>query len=519
MDKRIPIFVGLCVTLCVFVWLFFSWTFNRYYVHEGYSLQLRYKGPLVFGSRKTAKIGHWAEEGEIGILREMRGPGRHFYCPVWYERRLVSDVVVEPGKVGVVTCKIGDPLPEGQFLVDGEIGETSHKGILRKVLGPGRYRINPYGYEVKIVGIQQIKNKHSGWVTIPIGYVGVVTNLSDNPVLKQNPGIQDAVLPPGIYPMNPNEQQVDIISVGYMETTVSVEQVVDENGSPKLDASGEPMVSGKTGINFPSNDGFPIFMDFTAVWGLMPEQCPHAVRTFGTLEMVEEKIVLPQIESICRNNGSKYAAVQLLVGEEREKFQETSLIEFQKVLSEKEISLLYGLVRHTYIPEQVRLPIQQSFVADELTITREQEQLTARTEALLKEAEKNVGLATEKVNVDTERQYQTKLAEGDREAKRIEAETARLIAAIDKQTAQLRAQATAILGEAENKGKQMVEQAKADKFRLAVQAFGTANAYNNWTFATGLPDNIELDLFYAGEGTLWTDMKDVGLRAIVPAKK
>jgi len=60
-------------------------------------------------------------------------------------------VLIKPNEVGVVTCKLGDPLPEGEFLVDGEVGETKSQGVLRKVLGPGRYRINTYGYEVKIV--------------------------------------------------------------------------------------------------------------------------------------------------------------------------------------------------------------------------------------------------------------------------------------------------------------------------------------------------------------------------------
>ena len=31
--------------------------------------------------------------------------------------------------------------------------------------------------------------------------------------------------------------------------------------------------------------------------------------------------------------------------------------------------------------------------------------------------------------------------------------------------------------------------------------------YNLWVFATELPDDIELNLLYAGEGTFWTDLK------------
>jgi hypothetical protein len=42
-----------------------------------------------------------------------------------------------------------------------------------------------------------------------------------------------------------------------------------------------------------------------------------------------------------------------------------------------------------------------------------------------------------------------------------------------------------------------------------VKAFGNAGAYTKWQFAEGLPEDIQLQLFYAGEGTLWTDLKGV----------
>lgn len=96
----------------------------------------------------------------------------------------------------------------------------------------------------------------------------------------------------------------------------------------------------------------------------------------------------------------------------------------------------------------------------------------------------------------------------------------KLVAAIEKETAALEVEANKILGEAENKGTQMVEEAKSDRFHLAVKAFGTPQAYNNWIFASGLPDDVQLQLLYAGQGTLWTDMdkakSNFGVRAMIP---
>ena len=193
-------------------WLIVEWTINYHWVPEGASMRLRYKGPPLpipgLGGRDPARRGAFAkvEEGsrtpaELGVLEQMVGPGRHFYCPLWWECEIVPDVVIAPGEVGIVTSKMGDDLPEGEFLVDGDIGTTTHNGILRKVLSPGRYRINSYAYKVDKVETEIIQSggqsKQAGWVQIPTGYVGVVTNLSGNPMTGKSAGIQPDVLPPG----------------------------------------------------------------------------------------------------------------------------------------------------------------------------------------------------------------------------------------------------------------------------------------------------------------------------------
>src|SRR5687768_14717532 len=100
---RIIAGVVLLVMAAAVLFVAFNWTVNRIYVEEGKSLRLRYKGPLVFGSRKQASEGQFGKEGEIGVLEQLRGPGRHFYCPIWWERKLIDDVVVNIGEVGVVT--------------------------------------------------------------------------------------------------------------------------------------------------------------------------------------------------------------------------------------------------------------------------------------------------------------------------------------------------------------------------------------------------------------------------------
>ena len=518
---RIVSSVLVVFVAAVLAWAVFEWTVNRIYVPPGKSLQLRYKGPILFGSSEKAKPGHFAEEGQVGVLAQLRGPGRHFYCPIWWQREIVADFVVAPGEVAIVTSKLGDPLPPGEFIVDGDIGETKHKGILRKAYGPGRYRANPYAYEFKKIKVEErtVGNqvKKAGWIDIPTGYVGVVTQKTADPANGKEAGIQDKVLPPGIYPINPHQAEVDVVEVGYRETSIHVTTKKDAQGKIALDESGEPLPVPNTGINFPSNDGFEIQMDFTAIWGVMPDKAAEIVQKFGNIDAVDEKVIGPQSESICRNNGSKFGAVELLVGDTRLTFQNETTADFEEVLKDKGVSLLYGLVRHIYIPQQIREPIQQSFIADELKLTRDQEQETAKTEATLREAEQKVELETERVKVETEKLVASVKAEGDKEAKEIAAETKQLVAAVDRQAAELDAQKTVVLGEADAKAEQLQAEAKAQKFTLAVEAFGTPDAFTQWQFAEGLPETINLEMIYAGEGTLWTDLK--GVMPTVPLRQ
>ena len=448
----------------------------------------------------------------------MPGPGRHFYSPLEYETKLVPDLIVPPGKLGVVLAKFGKPLPAGTYLTDA----PGYRGIRRRVLTPGRYRMNEYAYDVKLIDVDACvepntrgRRKEGDPTLIPPGYVGVVTNKIDDPRTKQVQGIQKDVLQPGIYFLNPVEKRIDIISVGYAETSLTVETAktpAGTTGDTRGDRLGklaamEPVYAPGKGIEFPSNDGFLIHLDFTAIWGITPEQAPEVVRQFGMLGDVEQKVILPQIGSICRLHGSKRGAVDLLVGDTREAFQNETSKELEQVLASKGLSLLFGLTRHIYVPAQVREPIQRAKIADELTRTRDQEQLTAKTEADLTEAKAKVMLEERRTIASTTKLVAGVEAEGEKQAKEIEATTEKLIAETDAKTAAFAAQTTTTLGQAAARSTELVREAEADRFRQYVKALGSPDAYNRYVFAEGLSPNLRLGVFYAGPGTFWTDLK------------
>ncbi len=535
--------LGVVGLLAVVVGYFgiWTWSFCRVEVPPGKAARLRYKGPWPFGNVEKTPEGTLVQLDDrgrptrAGVIGAMVGPGRHFYSPLEYEVTIVDDVLIRPGQLGVVTSKVGKSLPPGRFLADTD----DERGIRRKVLTPGRYRINDYAFDVEIVPVNRcvetaggVQFKDGDALLIPAGYVGVVTNKASNPATGEVQGTQDEVLQPGIYYLNPFEKRVDILSVGYNETTLSVETKRNPDGTiayapPPAPLPGAPPVEealsrdpiyvpGK-GIEFPSKDGFPIHIDFTAIWGILPDQAPDVIRQFGSqkgpggdanaLKVVEQNVILPQIESLSRLNGSRQGAVDLLIGDSREEFQTDLSEELERVLADKNLTLLFGLTRHLYVPAAVREQIQRSKIANEVTITLEQQQLTEQAKGALNAASAMVVLAERTTKAATGRKVAELGAEGEKKAGQLAAEAEQLAAEIDAQTALIDAQITTTMGRAEAMKTELANRAQADRYALYVKALGSPDAYNRYMFAESLPADLRLGIFYAGPGTFWTDLK------------
>ena len=168
-------------------------------------------------------------------------------------------------------------------------------------------------------------------------------------------------------------------------------------------------------------------------------------------------------------------------------------------------------MRAIYIPSEVRQPIQTKYIADELKLTRDQENLTTQKEAELEEVKKQVDLGRQEVDSQTSKLVAGVHATGKKAVGEINANTEKLIAKIDAEVAINEANATVVLGKADAEAEKMQKEANAQRFKLAVGAFGTGDAFNRYIFAKGLPENgIELQFIHAGEGTFWTDLKGFG---------
>ena len=206
MNKTV-VAVGVPALLISLLAFGFVWTQCRVYVPEGYMAIVTAKTgqPLPEGAIL-------AEPGEKGVQRLPLAEGRHFLNPINNDWRIVKAQSVKVGQVAVVTSKTGKELPPGEILAADKVS----KGVWKDVLGPGTYRLNPEGYDVQTLDA----------ISIPIGYVGVVTSQAGQPAKSGGfagpgeKGVMEKVLQPGLYYVNTRAYQVDVVEVGMNQVSI-----------------------------------------------------------------------------------------------------------------------------------------------------------------------------------------------------------------------------------------------------------------------------------------------------------
>ena len=142
MKKTVAVTIIGILFILLLTYGVYLWFFCRFYVPAGYMAVV------------TAKSGSDPKPGEIlvergrkGIWKEVLAEGRHFLDPILHDVQIVKAIQIPIGQIGVVTSKVGKPLPPGEIIAP----DHSFQGVWRDVLGPGTHRLNPQGYSVEIM--------------------------------------------------------------------------------------------------------------------------------------------------------------------------------------------------------------------------------------------------------------------------------------------------------------------------------------------------------------------------------
>jgi regulator of protease activity HflC (stomatin/prohibitin superfamily) len=302
-------------------------------------------------------------------------------------------------------------------------------------------------------------------------------------------GVLKDVLQPGIYYLNPRLVKVDVVPVGY--------DAITTRDSPRENVN--------QAIRFYSGDGYQVEADFTVVWGISPADAPEIVANIGAWDLVRGNVIEPAMKAACQNVGAKYTSKELIQGATRSKFQDELSDSLEKSVASRNIHVLLALIRNITIKDNtgkdqtggLLATIQRANIEVERDLTNKQKTITAVTAAKLEEALKSVDVARETVASETNVKVANITAEGAKKAAEIDAQRDLDVAKINLEMSMLEAKRTQILGKAQADVARLKNEAEAKGAKMLVDAFGSAQAYNLYTFAQNFP----------GPGTFWTDLK------------
>lgn len=122
-------------------------------------------------------------------------------------------------------------------------------------------------------------------------------------------------------------------------------------------------VGGDDAIYFLSQDGFPIKIEGTLEFNIQREKAALLTHQVGDLEDIVNKIILPRMRGFSRIEGSKKKAVDFIVGETRQQFQNSLQEHLRKTCETWGVSVNSVLIRNIIPPEEIAKVIREPELA------------------------------------------------------------------------------------------------------------------------------------------------------------
>ncbi len=443
------------------------------------------KGELAILIHKTGKnlpSGQIIAESpdQKGIQLEVLSEGRYFRNPYsWgWKKHQITDIPA--GKLGVRTRLYGNDLPKGRIIArDGE------KGILADTYGPGKYRVNPYAYQVDIYDAISIRPGHVGVVTSLVGddvLNGLASSNAPNGFLVNRgmKGVLPEVLDPGTYYLNP--YLLDVTEVNLQ--------------SQRFEMSNEDA------INFLTMDGFTVIVEGTIEFALERDQAALLTHRVGDMNDILQKVILPRARGFSRIEGSKHPATTFIVGETRQQFQRDLESHLRNTCGPWGVAVKSVLIRNITPPDQIASIIRDREVAVQETKKYDQEIGQAKSKAELGRQEMLAQQQKEKVEADTAKLRAVIKAMQDQSVRLVVANKDLEVAKLETQAAVAQAQAVMLKADADAAVVKMQNTAEASVFANQVQAFSNGMNFARYTFLKRVAPRIDSILSSDQEGGL-----------------
>ncbi len=417
--------------------------------------------------------------GVIGMQRQFLRNGIYRINTALFKVELMPATVVPEGHIGIVTVNDGKPIKAGEiaarsFVVhkkfqdaDEFLNAGGERGLQEEILPPGEYYINPEFAQVEIQ--KQLR--------VPIGTVGVATlYIGDEPkdtsgvqfkhgiiVSNGQKGVQKDPLNPGMYPTNLKVSVVEIVPT----TNIVLNWANAKTESHELD-------SHLSTITARTKDGFPINLDVSQIINIAHDEAPKVIARFGTLKNLISQVLEPTIGNYFRNAVQGTDALAFITA--RKEMQEDAKKFISQVLAEYNVVGVDTLIGDIIPPDALMAPIREKHVAAQQELTYVQKE---KTEV----ARKNVEIATADANM------QQRVIEAQQEVVISERHAESTVKKQEGESKAITLKATAEAGATKVKAAADAEAIKAVGFAKAEviekEGNATATAYEKQTNAMG----------------------------------
>ena len=198
--------IGVAVAAIIAFAGIYVWFFCRIQVDQGEFVPLVKKtGENMTNDMLLVGVDEQEFKGpRYEILKE----GRHFRNPYyWWWPKPMKATLIPDLKIGILTRKYGKPLPLGQVIAR----KDDEKGIVAEPLRAGRHYVNLWAYEVEILKMVKLDPGYMGVVTLRVG--DPPENPKAFVMKKGERGTQPYLLPPGTHPAYSNPYVHEVTSI------------------------------------------------------------------------------------------------------------------------------------------------------------------------------------------------------------------------------------------------------------------------------------------------------------------
>jgi len=403
-----------------------------------------------------------------GIQLEVLPEGRYFKNPYTWGWKIARVTDIPAGQLGTKIRLYGEDLPPDKIMAS-----EGTKGILPEVLRPGKYRINPYAFALQVFDAITIRPGHIGVVTSLVG-IDVLHN--EIPAEDRNKflvgddvkGVMPKVLDPGTYYLNP-----------YMLNVVEV----------NLQSQRFEM-SGKDVIGFLTQDGFTVTVEGTVEFALQRGESALLTHRVGDMDDITKKIILPRARGFSRIEGSKHPAIDFIVGETRQKFQDELEAHLRRQCQDWGVDIKSVLIRKIVVPDEIASINRDREIAVQDAKKYEQQITQARSKAELTKQEMLAEQNKERVTADTIRIRAVINAQQDQEVRLIDANKNLQVAKVDLQAAEFDAEAIRLRAKGQQDAIRAGNEAEAAVLKNHADAFGGGMGFARYTFYEKISPNI-----------------------------